>query len=50
MWSFKAMGYPVNDKVTSPQNMHIVQINNRNTNTNENKIEVEITFTETKKR
>ena len=48
MYTFKAMGYPVDDKMTSQQNTQMVQINN--SNTNENKVNINISFSETRKK
>lgn len=48
MYTFKAMGYPVDDKMTSQQNTQMVQINN--SNTNENKIDINISFAEARKK
>lgn len=48
MYTFKAMGYPVDDKMTSQQNTQMVQINN--SNTNENKVDINISFAETRKK
>lgn len=48
MCTFKVMGYPVDDKMTSQQNTQTVQINN--SNTNENKIDINISFAEARKK